>query len=72
MGISREIISLSVVVCSFIDNISSKHDPELETTASKLNFQMLTTSAKISAIFIEFLLFCFLGTFRYGQLRNFI
>ena len=32
-----EIISLSVVVSSLIDNISSKNNPELETTASKLN-----------------------------------
>ena len=30
-NIFREIISLSIVVCSFIDNISLKHDPE--TTA---------------------------------------
>ena len=38
--IFREIISLSVVVCSFIDNISSKHDPE--TAAPKLNLMLLT------------------------------
>ena len=30
----------SVVVCSFIDKISSKHDPDLET-ASKLNLHTM-------------------------------
>ena len=39
MKIFREIISLAVVVCSFIDNISSKHDPK--TTASELNLMVL-------------------------------
>ena len=34
--IFREIIYLSVVVCSFIDNISSKHDPE---TTSQVIFK---------------------------------
>ena len=32
----RKIIYPFAVVCSFIDNISSKHDPE--ATTSKLNF----------------------------------
>ena len=38
--IFREIISLSVVACSFIGNIGLKHNPE--TTASKLNLMLLT------------------------------
>ena len=38
--IFREIISLSVVACSFIGNIGLKHNPG--TTASKLNLMLLT------------------------------
>ena len=36
-------IFLSVVVCFFIDTISSKHDPETtHSTASKLKLMLLT------------------------------
>ena len=73
--IFREIISLSVVVCSFIDNISSKHDPE--TTASKLNLMLLTlihaSRLWMSANSIGFLLLgSVFGHFFDTQLMNFI
>ena len=71
--IFREIISLSVVVCSFIDNISSKHDPE--TAASKLNLMLLTlihaSRLWMSANFIGFLLLgSVFGHFFDTQLMN--
>ena len=73
--IFREIISLSVVVCSFIDIIRWKHDPE--TTASKLNLMLFTlihaSRLWMSANIIGFLLLSSVfGHFFDTQLMNFI
>ena len=43
--IFQEIISLSIVLCSFIPNIGSKHDRE--TKATKLTFMLLTSHASL-------------------------
>ena len=73
--IFREIISLFVVVCSFIENIRGKHDPE--TTASKLKLMLFTlihaSRLGTSANFIGVLLLSSVfGHFFDTQLMNFI